>query len=108
MLAPSGGGRKTHLLEDKQIPSVGVFDDVYFSFGRHLEELHVTWAHLEKKRTRLRTYTNIDQEFLYSGWRRRHGYNVTPSPEGSWTALQDSTGRRSEFRPVHYLEYSLS
>nr|GEW16319.1 retrovirus-related Pol polyprotein from transposon TNT 1-94 [Tanacetum cinerariifolium] len=26
----------------------------YFSFGRHLEELHVTWAHLEKKRTRLR------------------------------------------------------
>ncbi|GJT01953.1 hypothetical protein Tco_0823122 [Tanacetum coccineum] len=52
----------------------------YFSFGRHLEELHVTWAHLEKKRTRLRTYTNIDQEFLYSGWRWRHRYNVTPSP----------------------------
>ncbi|GKA80317.1 retrovirus-related pol polyprotein from transposon TNT 1-94 [Tanacetum coccineum] len=41
--------------------------DKYFSFWRHLEELHVTWAHLEKKRTRLRTYTNIDQEFLYSG-----------------------------------------
>ncbi|GKC88821.1 hypothetical protein Tco_1149470, partial [Tanacetum coccineum] len=39
----------------------------YFSFGRHLEELHMTWAHLEKKRTRLRTYTNIDQEFLYIG-----------------------------------------
>ncbi|GJY91083.1 MAK10-like protein [Tanacetum coccineum] len=30
---------------------------VYFSFGRHLDELHVTWAHLEKKRTRLRTNT---------------------------------------------------
>ncbi|GJU69637.1 protein kinase-like domain, concanavalin A-like lectin/glucanase domain protein [Tanacetum coccineum] len=29
----------------------------YFSFGRHLEDLHVTWAHLEKKRTRLRTNT---------------------------------------------------
>ncbi|GJX70431.1 hypothetical protein Tco_0307602 [Tanacetum coccineum] len=55
----------------------------YFSFGRHLEELHVTWAHLEKKQTRLRTYTNIDQEFLYSGWRRRHRYNVTPSPRRS-------------------------
>ncbi|GJS71944.1 hypothetical protein Tco_0704785 [Tanacetum coccineum] len=41
--------------------------DKYFSFGRHLEELHVTWAYLEKKQTRLRTYTNIDQEFLYSG-----------------------------------------
>ncbi|GJT58918.1 hypothetical protein Tco_1002451 [Tanacetum coccineum] len=50
-------GRKAHLLEDKQIPSVGVFDEVYFSFGRHLDELHVTWAHLEKKQTRLRTNT---------------------------------------------------
>ncbi|GJV18227.1 hypothetical protein Tco_1363550 [Tanacetum coccineum] len=80
-MAPSyHDGRKAHLLEDKQIPSVGVFDEVYFSFGRHLEELHVTWAHLEKKRTRLRTYTNIDQEFLYSGWRRRHRYNMTSSP----------------------------
>ncbi|GJV78738.1 hypothetical protein Tco_1514608 [Tanacetum coccineum] len=29
----------------------------YFSFGRHLDELHVTWAHLEKKRARLRTNT---------------------------------------------------
>ncbi|GJZ40789.1 hypothetical protein Tco_0587675 [Tanacetum coccineum] len=27
----------------------------YLSFGRHLDELHVTWAHLEKKRTRLQT-----------------------------------------------------
>ncbi|GJT11898.1 putative reverse transcriptase domain-containing protein [Tanacetum coccineum] len=25
----------------------------YFSFGRHLEELHMTCAHLEKKRTRV-------------------------------------------------------
>ncbi|GKE89111.1 hypothetical protein Tco_1566586, partial [Tanacetum coccineum] len=49
--------RKSHLLEDKQIPSVGVFDEVYLAFGRHLEEIHVTWAHLEKKRTRLRTNT---------------------------------------------------
>ncbi|GJY93955.1 reverse transcriptase domain-containing protein [Tanacetum coccineum] len=29
----------------------------YFSFGRHLDDLHVTWAHLEKKQTRLRTNT---------------------------------------------------
>ncbi|GJU43884.1 zinc finger, CCHC-type containing protein [Tanacetum coccineum] len=29
----------------------------YFSFGRHLDKLHVTWAHLEKKRTRLRSNT---------------------------------------------------
>ncbi|GJR88010.1 hypothetical protein Tco_0212021 [Tanacetum coccineum] len=31
----------------------------YFAFGGYLEALHVTWANLEKKRTRLRTYTNI-------------------------------------------------
>ncbi|GJW65378.1 hypothetical protein Tco_0117262 [Tanacetum coccineum] len=53
-------GRKAHLLEDKQIPSVGVFDEVYFAFGWHLDDLHVTWAHLEKKRTRLRTKTLED------------------------------------------------
>ncbi|GJR31058.1 zinc finger, CCHC-type containing protein [Tanacetum coccineum] len=50
-----------------------------FAFGIHLEELHVTWAHLEKKRTRLRTYTNITQDNVLSSWRRRHQYNVMPS-----------------------------
>ncbi|GJV14774.1 hypothetical protein Tco_1360097 [Tanacetum coccineum] len=29
MLALNGGGRKAHLLEDKQIPIVGVFDEVF-------------------------------------------------------------------------------
>ncbi|GJV17835.1 reverse transcriptase domain-containing protein [Tanacetum coccineum] len=48
--------RKAHLLEDKQIPSVGVFDKVFLALEWHLEEIHATWAHLEKKRTRLRTY----------------------------------------------------
>ncbi|GJS77662.1 hypothetical protein Tco_0727543 [Tanacetum coccineum] len=72
MLAPSGGslilyqaygnlcaitGRKAHLLEAKQIPTVGVFDEVFLALGWLLEEIHVTWAHLEKKQTRLQTYT---------------------------------------------------
>ncbi|GJV90200.1 protein kinase-like domain, concanavalin A-like lectin/glucanase domain protein [Tanacetum coccineum] len=52
--------------------------EYYFAFGRHLEEIHVTWAHLEKKRTRLQTYTNIAQEFLLRSWRRRHRLHVTP------------------------------
>ncbi|GJX83535.1 hypothetical protein Tco_0333016 [Tanacetum coccineum] len=79
MLAPSGGGliiyqaygnlytligRKAHLLEDKQISSVGVFDEVYSAFGWHLDKLHVTWAHLEKKRTRLQTYTKSMKKLL--------------------------------------------
>ncbi|GJY24946.1 hypothetical protein Tco_0399672 [Tanacetum coccineum] len=51
----------------------------YFSFGRHLDELHVTWAHLEKKQTRLQTYTNITRDNVISSWRRRHHYNVTLS-----------------------------
>ncbi|GJU15659.1 hypothetical protein Tco_1143625 [Tanacetum coccineum] len=53
----SHGGRKAHLLEDKQIPSVKVL-----ALEWHLEEIHVTWAHLEKKRTRLRTYTKSLKE----------------------------------------------
>ncbi|GKB78352.1 RNA-directed DNA polymerase [Tanacetum coccineum] len=53
----------------------------YFTFGRHLEELHVTWAHLEKKQTRLQTYTNITQDNVLSSWRRRHQYNMTPSQQ---------------------------
>ncbi|GJS12745.1 hypothetical protein Tco_0407217 [Tanacetum coccineum] len=79
MLAPSGGGlilyqaygnlyamtgRKAHLLEDKKILSVGVFVEVFLALGWHLEEIHMTWAHLEKKRTRLRTCTKIRQEVL--------------------------------------------
>ncbi|GJX54536.1 hypothetical protein Tco_0282905, partial [Tanacetum coccineum] len=39
----------------------------YFSFGRHLDELHVTWAHLEKKRMRLRTNTKtLEDLYLQS------------------------------------------
>ncbi|GJW01821.1 zinc finger, CCHC-type containing protein [Tanacetum coccineum] len=34
---------------------------------------------LKKKRTRLRTYTNISQDYVLSGWRRRHKLHVTPS-----------------------------
>ncbi|GKA06087.1 retrovirus-related pol polyprotein from transposon TNT 1-94 [Tanacetum coccineum] len=48
----------------------------YFAVGIHLEELHVTWAHSEKKQTRLRTYTNTTQDNVLSSWRRRHQYNV--------------------------------
>ncbi|GKA30583.1 hypothetical protein Tco_0716888 [Tanacetum coccineum] len=35
---------------------------LYFSFGRHLVELHVTWDHLEKKRTRLQTNTKTFED----------------------------------------------
>ncbi|GJS77661.1 hypothetical protein Tco_0727542 [Tanacetum coccineum] len=34
----------------------------FLALGWHLEEIHVTWAHLEKKWTRLRTYTKSLEE----------------------------------------------
>nr|GEU89422.1 hypothetical protein [Tanacetum cinerariifolium] len=49
----------------------------YLAFGRHLEKIHVPWAHLEKKRTRLWTYTNISQDYVLRGWRRRHKIHET-------------------------------
>ncbi|GJV41678.1 hypothetical protein Tco_1420118 [Tanacetum coccineum] len=55
-------GRKAHLLEDKQIPTLGWL----------LEEIHVALSHLEKKQTRLRLYTKSLEEYAYSAWRRRH------------------------------------
>ncbi|GKB40349.1 hypothetical protein Tco_0885291, partial [Tanacetum coccineum] len=42
--------------------------------GWHLEDIHVTWAHLEKKRTRLQLYTKVDEENAHNSWRRRQQY----------------------------------
>nr|GEY56698.1 zinc finger, CCHC-type [Tanacetum cinerariifolium] len=36
-------------------------------------------VHLEKKRTRIQTYTTISQDYVLSSWRRRHSFYVTPS-----------------------------
>ncbi|GKB60267.1 hypothetical protein Tco_0916453 [Tanacetum coccineum] len=39
------------------------------ALGWLLEEIHVSWAQLEKKRTRPRLYTNYPEEIPNSGWR---------------------------------------
>nr|GEX54473.1 hypothetical protein [Tanacetum cinerariifolium] len=72
----------------------------YIAFGRHLEEIHVTWAHLEKKPTRLRTYTNISQDYVLGGRRRRHKIQ---SHDGV-TRFHDGV---SSHDPAQDLEYSL-
>ncbi|GKD36819.1 hypothetical protein Tco_1257026, partial [Tanacetum coccineum] len=69
--------RKAHLLEDKEIPSVGVFDEVSFytlfqAFGRHLEEIHVTWTQFGKKRDKIATLHEDDQDMAHNSWRRCH------------------------------------
>ncbi|GJZ62525.1 hypothetical protein Tco_0618662 [Tanacetum coccineum] len=58
MLAPSGGGLILYQ----------AYGNLYAmtALEWHLEEIHVTWAHLEKKWTRLQTCTKIYQEALFS------------------------------------------
>ncbi|GJW52711.1 retrovirus-related pol polyprotein from transposon TNT 1-94 [Tanacetum coccineum] len=65
LLAKEGGNKKTtskadnpqKLISAKQSKPTLAKLMRYFTFRRHLDELHVTWAHLEKKRTRLQTNT---------------------------------------------------
>ncbi|GKA98771.1 hypothetical protein Tco_0826708 [Tanacetum coccineum] len=47
------------------------------TLGWLLEDIHVTWAHLEKKQTRLQLYTKSHEENAYSGWRLRHNLIIT-------------------------------
>ncbi|GKB27427.1 hypothetical protein Tco_0866828 [Tanacetum coccineum] len=61
----NGNCRKAYLLEEKQIPSVGVFDEVSFytlfqAFQKHLKEKHVTWARFEKKLDKNTTLQDCD------------------------------------------------
>ncbi|GJQ91840.1 MAK10-like protein [Tanacetum coccineum] len=46
-----GIGRKAHLLEDKQIPSVGVFDEVIWeAFGGNTRDLDPIWEEMGQRR----------------------------------------------------------
>nr|GEU49213.1 putative reverse transcriptase domain-containing protein [Tanacetum cinerariifolium] len=42
------------------------------TFGRHLEEIHVTWTQFGKKQDKIATLHEDDQDMAYSAWRRRH------------------------------------
>ncbi|GJV17216.1 hypothetical protein Tco_1362539 [Tanacetum coccineum] len=48
---------------------------VILALGWPLEEIHVTWAHLEKKRTRLRTYTKSLKDLCIQCLGRRDPYS---------------------------------
>nr|GEZ17890.1 retrovirus-related Pol polyprotein from transposon TNT 1-94 [Tanacetum cinerariifolium] len=47
-------------------------------FGKLLEEIHVTWVHLEKKRTRIQLYTEVVSRIAHRAWSRRHSFLATP------------------------------
>ncbi|GKE78887.1 hypothetical protein Tco_1545007, partial [Tanacetum coccineum] len=44
------------------------------AFGRNLEKMHVTWTQFEKKRDKIATLHEDDQDLAYSAWRRRHKF----------------------------------
>ncbi|GJW15443.1 hypothetical protein Tco_0019576 [Tanacetum coccineum] len=92
LVTTPGRGRLKEDLESSTWRRHHDFKATYLAFRRHLEEIHVTWAHLEKKRTRLRIYTNISQDFYLEAGdgvtdytRRRHNPSqggVTRSLDG--------------------------
>nr|GEZ79781.1 retrovirus-related Pol polyprotein from transposon TNT 1-94 [Tanacetum cinerariifolium] len=51
------------------------------TLGWHLEEIYVTWAHLEKKQTRLRLYTKSFEEIVHT--KRGDGLTIVRLIDGS-------------------------
>nr|GEU48276.1 putative reverse transcriptase, RNA-dependent DNA polymerase [Tanacetum cinerariifolium] len=67
---------------------------MFLALGCDLEEIHVTWAHLEKKRTRLRTYTKSLEEScsqsgnnLLTGTRGSDLYTISLKESSSSTPI---------------------
>ncbi|GKD82743.1 retrovirus-related pol polyprotein from transposon TNT 1-94, partial [Tanacetum coccineum] len=66
------GGRFTNVLRRRFLKQVRLKERRkrnhivmrFLVLGWHLEEIYVTWAHLEKKRTRLRLYTKNHEELF--------------------------------------------
>ncbi|GKC39202.1 reverse transcriptase domain-containing protein, partial [Tanacetum coccineum] len=91
-LNEEGEDTKAHLLEDKQIPSVGVFDEVFLALGWHLEEIHPEDEVISIKRRRQDIHgDDVKDSVTTSGcgqlkvnleastWRRRQEYKAMPS-----------------------------
>ncbi|GJR19899.1 hypothetical protein Tco_0968426 [Tanacetum coccineum] len=98
------------------------------TFGKLLEEIRVTWSHLEKKRTRLQLYTKVDEENAHSGLETASQLLVTPSEHQSdcvrkvetasslnrlKEALEDSAKQQRQdnnvtpSRPIFFIYYEL-
>ncbi|GJX21162.1 hypothetical protein Tco_0223839 [Tanacetum coccineum] len=94
MLAPNGGvlilyqaygnlyamtGRKAYLLKDKQIPNVGVFDEVFstwMAFGGNTRDLG---SFREETDEITDLHQDSPRSIVPRAWRRRHKYKATPS-----------------------------
>ncbi|GJS30213.1 hypothetical protein Tco_0490833 [Tanacetum coccineum] len=133
MLAPSGGGlilyqaygnlyamtgRKSHLLEDKQIPSVGAFGrntrDLG-SFGEEADKTTNLHQHLSRISTqKLETASHITRDAVTTrgGNSGQVGFRVgseiaTPSHNLSQDGVSRSPYGVRLYDPAHYLEYSI-
>nr|GEV49202.1 MAK10-like protein [Tanacetum cinerariifolium] len=79
-------GHDQKFLGNKLVTSQGEL--LNLALGWHLEEMHVTWAHLEKKRTRLRLYTKSFEETVHT--EREDGVVITKeSLSEAWTRFKD-------------------
>ncbi|GJT60981.1 reverse transcriptase domain-containing protein [Tanacetum coccineum] len=90
----------THLVTASQY-----FMTAYLAFGRHMEKIHVTWAHLEKEiGHRLRTKTRLEKICVIVAWSRRH--NLQYSKTQLVTASQHFMRASARTNSHADLEYS--
>ncbi|GJV85676.1 hypothetical protein Tco_1525574 [Tanacetum coccineum] len=47
-------------------------ESIWEALGKHLEEIHVTWAQFGKKHDMNKTLQNFDEALVYRSWRRRN------------------------------------
>ncbi|GKC29069.1 hypothetical protein Tco_1036363 [Tanacetum coccineum] len=52
---------------DLEGSELGGFSGRFNTLGWHLKEIHVTWAHLGKKRKRLQLYINVYEKIAHNG-----------------------------------------
>nr|GEX71895.1 ribonuclease H-like domain-containing protein [Tanacetum cinerariifolium] len=52
---------------------------MFSALGRLMDDIHMTWAHLDKKGTRLQLYAEVVSRIAHRAWRRRHNFLATPS-----------------------------
>ncbi|GJT04770.1 MAK10-like protein [Tanacetum coccineum] len=97
-----------------------MLNNLFLALGWHLEDLHMTWAHLEKKRTRLRTYTkSLGALFIQSvetashttrdgvstirRWRQRNQDGVRTSTAEETLEVNDGTTASGTLRRLKVL-----
>ncbi|GJX21791.1 hypothetical protein Tco_0226236 [Tanacetum coccineum] len=68
------------------------------SFGKHLEEIHVTWAQFGKKHDMNATLQNFDEALVYRSWRRLSKAvklaSLQDKNDPRWDRDLDSLGRK--------------